>query len=170
MAFVYCDPAEKKTLEPSYVIASLAQQVLRFLNKSGISCPADLKKMLFTFFTPHGPMPDFDDVEMIFAKAIPLFPDAVVVVDGLHELEQYAKATIVSSLRRISKQLRGQQRLFLSCRDSQGSIGRNFHITINHTKQDICTYIDSVLEMPITDDDELNGHIKSTLLERAKGM
>ena len=168
VAYIYCESSEKRSLEPSFVLASLTKQLLQHTGRTGL-VSNDLKRMIETFFRPGGPIPDLEDHEAMFAEASKAASDSVLIIDGVHEILGRDADELVLILRRTLKMC-SKQKLFVSSRDHNNMFDVRKRLHVWHTQADIRRYIESEFERPITDNTQLLQQVKQQLAEKARGM
>ena len=121
------------------------------------------------YFRPGGPIPDLEDHEILFTEVLNISSDAVIIIDGVHEMVGRDVEQFVSILRHVFKTT-SKQKLLLSSRDHNSIIGLRERLSVQQTQGDILRFIESEFERPITDNTQLLQQVKQELAEKAKGM
>jgi hypothetical protein len=95
--FYYCDHADKRTLDPANIFSSLALQLLRTLGE----LPTTLLEMLERICQDSSTV-DLEDFLHLLLKAIERAMSAIIVIDGLDEVDENDRKLIFHHLRDIA--------------------------------------------------------------------
>ncbi|KAL3491198.1 hypothetical protein BJX62DRAFT_128619 [Aspergillus germanicus] len=87
--FFYCEPDNPRTLEGTFVLISLINQLYPFLSRGTAGDKiVNVQKAIATFFGTDRTQPDFWDLRDILMDMNSLIPDATYILDGLDSLNQ----------------------------------------------------------------------------------
>ncbi|KAL2789041.1 nucleoside phosphorylase domain-containing protein [Aspergillus keveii] len=85
--FFYCEPDNPRTLEGTFVLISLINQLYPFLSRGTAGDEfVNVQKAIVTFFGTDRTQPDFWDLRDIMMDMNSLIPDATYILDGLDSL------------------------------------------------------------------------------------
>jgi hypothetical protein len=87
--FFYCEPDNPRTLEGTFVLISLINQLYPFLSRGTAGDEiVNVQKAIATFFGTDRTQPDFWDLRDILMDMNSLIPDATYIMGGLDSLNQ----------------------------------------------------------------------------------
>ncbi len=159
---------------------SFVKQVLIHLTKAQIAWPDDVHHGIKQFYKMHGLEADFEDVKITFSLLFKYVPNAIYVIDGLHELQRDEIFRVISSLQTLLQDVT-EQKVFIASRQELGHnirVQLQLHIPIvpGDIDSDIQCYIKSEISIKtahnriLTENFEVIELMKRRLSEGAQGM
>ena len=179
ITFYYCDHADKRTLDPVNIFSSLALQVLRTLGE----LPTSLLVVLERIYRDNTTA-DLEDVINLLVKAMERVASAVIIVDGLDEVDEDDRKLIFQNLRDIITQATSPViKTFIASREDTSYLTQLPHVPsfklrigIDTVAGDIESYVKHAIRDLISrrelviGDPALEDEILEALSDGAKGM
>lgn len=172
-------------MDASFVVSSFIKQICDFQYQQFGHFPEDIAPDLRRFFGSERILPDFDDLESIFARLCRIVPDTVCIIDGIDALQENHAIRLLKFVQKLfsSPDIAQKSRVLLLSRDQvPGYINVGTFIPgicqipiSTNTLQDIANFIETsitekMMYRKLTEDDALLKRVKKTLLSESSNM
>jgi len=177
VTYYYCDYADKASLEPSFILGALVRGLLRNYN-----IPEEVSQLIESHYLDGKRTPETSDVFQVLMQTVCWFQNVILVVDGIEEVAEVDKNTILRCLKTLISCPGLSVKVFLTCREDQNILSTlsplpeaSFRVgVLNSAPPDniegyVRDSVDSMLPV-VLGNLNLKEEVVQTLMAGAKGM
>jgi hypothetical protein len=177
VTYYYCDYADKASLEPAFILGALVRGLLRNYNISD-----EVGQLIDRHYQDGKRTPDASEVFQILVEAVCWFENVILVVDGIDELDQRDRDTMLRCFKTLTSCPGLSAKVFLTCREDQEILSIlsplpevcfRLNVLESATFTEIERYVRESVEsmLPIVKDNmKLKYEVIQTLIDGSRGM
>jgi NACHT domain len=177
IAYYYCDHADKTSLDPAYILGALVRGLLRNYN-----IPGEVGRLIEQHYFDGKRTPETSEVFQVLMQTVCWFQNIILVIDGLEEVDEADRNTILRCLKTLISCPGLSVKLFITSREDQNILSilsplpeSSFRVRIleTATSTNVENYVresvDSMLPVVLSNA-SLKAEVIQTLITGAKGM
>jgi hypothetical protein len=177
VTYYYCDYADKASLEPAFILGALVRGLLRNYN-----IPEEVGQLIEHHYLDGKRTPETSDVFQVLMQTALWFQNVILVVDGIDEVEDADRNTILRCLKTLISCPGLSIKVFITSREDQNVLAvlsplpeASFRVSVlaSATSNNLESYVrDSVESMlpVVLGNLQLTEEVVQTLFNEAKGM